>query len=102
MVVELVYEEGFEGTPEDAGVKKRPIFRNEFYVGRIPSAGDLVRTTAREDTALDPQTLLDNLKLQKVRRFNGSDALDQMPSPVLTADHGPNAALVTRGADRMS
>jgi hypothetical protein len=36
---------------------------------------DLVRTAKREGAALDPQTLLNDLELQDVGRFNTGDAL---------------------------
>jgi hypothetical protein len=35
---------------------------------------EFVRTAKREGAALDPQTLVNDLELQKMRRFNTRDA----------------------------
>jgi hypothetical protein len=50
------------------------VIRGQQDVGRILTGIDLVRTAKSEGAALDPQTLLNDLELQDMGRFNTGDA----------------------------
>jgi hypothetical protein len=75
MIVKLANQERFQRPPQEAGTQVRPVIGGQQHVARILTGMDLVRTAKREGAALDPQTLLNDLELQEIRRFNTSDAL---------------------------
>jgi hypothetical protein len=75
MIVKLAHQERFQRPPQEAGTQVCPVIGGQQHVGRIRTGMDLVRTAKREGAALDPQTLLNDLELQEIRRFNTSDAL---------------------------
>jgi NADPH-dependent glutamate synthase beta subunit-like oxidoreductase len=75
MIVKLAHQERFQRPPQQAGTQVRQVIRGQQHVGGILTAMDLVRTAKRKGAALDPQTLLNDLELEKMGRFNTGDAL---------------------------
>ena len=74
MDVKLAHQERFYRPPQEAGTQIRAVIRGQQHVGRILTGIDLVRAAKREGAALDPQTLLNDLELQGMGRFNTGDA----------------------------
>jgi hypothetical protein len=85
--------------PQAAGTQVGLIFRDQHHVSSIITDVDLVRTAKREHTTLDPQLLLDDLELQRMRWVNGGDALYQNPTCVCAAHRRPDAILVALGSN---
>jgi len=75
MIVKLAHQERFQRTPQEAGTQVRPVIGGQQHVGCIVTGMDFVRTAKREGAALDPQTLLNDLELEEMGRFNTGDAL---------------------------
>jgi hypothetical protein len=75
MIVKLAHQKFFQGPPQESGMQDGEVIRDQHHIGCIAAGMNLVRTTKRADTTLDPQTLLDDLELKQMRLFNLGDTL---------------------------